>query len=439
MDQLMKDKTPPESSSLRPARFIGIDWADREHEVYSLDSHGKGVRKTIEHSPEAIESWLFEELGAADGLPIAIILEQSRGALIHALMGRENVLLYPVNPKQFASYRESYSNAGCKDDLTDARLLARMLRERIATLKPWLPDDENTRLIARLCETRRNLVNERTRLCQQLTAQLKACFPLALKLAGAKPFSPMLLEILRRWPDPRELLKADRKILVKVFIDFSFRNEQQQQELIDCIRSAKLLCTDNAVIEPAAVVIRTLALQIRDLQEPIDHLQQRIDQEMLRHPDAALFQALPGAGKAMAPRLLTAFGSQRERFENAQQVATLSGIAPVTRQSGKSRLVHQRFACPKFLRQTFHEFADHARKWCPWSKAYYQLQRSRGMKHNAAIRKLAVRWIRILFVIWKTKTPYNPAQYLAVIRTKNPDIIPFLEQQQSNQKSQLTA
>jgi transposase len=439
----MKDKTPSIPSSipspLTPVRFIGIDWADREHEVFALDLHGNEGRKTIEHSAEAIEIWLTEELSAADGRPIAIILEQSRGPLIHALMGREKVLLYPVNPKQLAAYRESYSNAGCKDDLTDARLLARMLRERISTLKPWLPDDEKTRLIARLCETRRNLVNERTRLSQQLIAQLKACFPLALNLAGAKPFTPMLLEILRRWPDPRELQKADRRTLAKVFIDFSFRNEQQQQELIDCIRSAKLLCTDNAIIEPAAVVIRHLARQIRDLQEPIDHLQLRIDQEMLKHPDASLFQALPGAGKAMAPRLLTAFGSQRERFENAEQVATFSGIAPVTRQSGKSRHVHRRFACPKFPHQTFHEFADHARKWCPWSKAYYRLQRSRGMKHHAVLRKLAYRWIRILFVVWKNKTPYDPDRYLAVIKTKNPNLIPFLEPEQSNPQSQLNA
>ena len=131
-----------------PSRFIGIDWADREHDIHTVDQHGNGQSRTVQQSPEAIEEWIGEELAKAGG-PIAIILEQSRGALVHALMFRENVILYPVNPQQFAAYRKSYSNAGCKDDVTDAILLARMLRERISLLKPWQPDDENTRLLAR--------------------------------------------------------------------------------------------------------------------------------------------------------------------------------------------------------------------------------------------------------------------------------------------------
>lgn len=419
----MKNKSPVPQTT--PSRFIGIDWADRKHDVHAVDPHGNGQSRTVEQSPEAIEEWITDELTKAGGT-VAIILEQSRGALIHALMFRENVILYPVNPQQFASYRKSYSNAGCKDDVTDAILLARMLRERISFLKPWTPDDENTRLLARLCQTRRKLVDERTRLIQQLTDQLKCCFPLALELPGIKRFSPLMLEILRRWPDPRELRKADRKVLVKVFAEYALRNKKQQQELINAIRTAMLLCTDNAIIEPATTVIKVLARQIHAMNEAVQHADNRIDQEMQTHPDAKLFLALPGAGKALAPRLLTAFGSQRDRFETADDIATFSGIAPVTKQSGKSRIVHRRYACPKYLRQTFHEFAEQARKWCPWSKAYYQLQRSRGMKHQAAVRKLASRWIRILFVVWKTATPYDPEKYLITIQIKNPKIIPFL-------------
>ena len=419
----MKNKLPVQQCE--PARFIGIDWADQKHDVHSVDRHGNGQSRTIEQSPEAIEAWISEELAQAGG-PIAIILEQSRGALVHALMFRENVILYPVNPQQFASYRKSYSNAGCKDDVTDAILLARMLRERISFLKPWEPDDENTRMLARLCEVRRKLVDERTRLTQQLTDQLKCCFPLALNLPGIKSFSPLMLEIIRRWADPRQLRKADRRVLVKVCAEYRLRNEKQQEELIHVIRTAKLLCTDNAVIKPATIFIKVLAGQIGKLNEAVQCAEKHIAQEMQKHPDAHLFQTLPGAGKALAPRLLTAFGSRRDRFEKADDVTTFSGIAPVTKQSGKSKIVHRRYACSKYLRQTFHEFADHARKWCPWSKAYYLLQRSRGMKHHAAIRKLASRWIRILFVVWKTRTPYDPQKYLITIQARNPKIVRFL-------------
>ncbi|MFV2068663.1 MAG: transposase, partial [Pirellulales bacterium] len=116
---------------------------------------------------------------------------------------------------------------------------------------------------------------------------------------------------------------------------------------------AKLLSHDRALIEPASIVVQCLAKQIVLLQNPIDELDAKIDKEMKSPPDAALFTALPGAGKALAPRLLAAFGSQRDRYANAEEVATFSGIAPVTKQSGKSRIVHRRYACPKYLRQTF--------------------------------------------------------------------------------------
>lgn len=411
----------------QPALFIGIDWADRQHEAYAIDRNGNGVRESIEHSPESIDGWIGAKLQQAGGKPIAIILEQKRGGLIHALMFRENVILFPINPKQFARYRESYANAGGKNDPSDAHLLARLLCERHSQLRPWRPDDESTRTLARLCQTRRQLVDEHTRLTQQLTDQLKGYFPLALQLNAERAVSPLTLALLKRWPDPRQWKRADRKILHRLLKTHGYRNEEQRKELIDQIRAAKLLSSDRALIEPAAVFVHTLAKQILLLQKSIAELETKIDAEMTNHPDASLFTALPGAGKALAPRLLVAFGSQRDRFDNADEVATLTGIAPVTKQSGKSRIVHRRYACPKYLRQTFHEFADHARRWCPWSQAYYRLQRSRGMKHHATLRKLASRWIRILFRVWKTRVPYNPDAYLHAVKRKNPDIIPFLQ------------
>jgi len=113
-----------------PGLFIGIDWADEKHDCYVMDQTGKGFHQEIPHSPEDIEAWVAEMRKLSGGKPIAIMLEQSRGALVHALMFRENVLLYPVNPKQLARYRESYPGSG-KNDPSDARYLARMLRERI--------------------------------------------------------------------------------------------------------------------------------------------------------------------------------------------------------------------------------------------------------------------------------------------------------------------
>ena len=166
----------------QPGLFIGMDWADQKHDVYVIDRNGKGFHRVLEHSAENIEAWVGEMLKLAGGQPIAIMLEQSRGALIYALMFREDVLLYPINPKQLASYRESYPGGG-KDDPTDAMYLARMLCERITTLKAWRPDDEPTRLIANLSQQRRKIVDGQTKLRQQLTAVLKSYFPVVLELS----------------------------------------------------------------------------------------------------------------------------------------------------------------------------------------------------------------------------------------------------------------
>jgi len=181
----------------QPALFIGIDWADQKHDCYVIDRDGKGFHRQISHSPEDIDKWVSEMLELAKGEPIAIMMEQSRGALMYSLMLRKNVLLYPVNPKQLSRYRESYPGGG-KDDPTDAKYLARMLRERITTLTCWQPDDEDTRLLANLCERRRKLVDDQVKLRQQLTALLKSYFPVVLELFGKVHQLPLLLSVLGR-------------------------------------------------------------------------------------------------------------------------------------------------------------------------------------------------------------------------------------------------
>ncbi len=412
----------------QPGLFIGIDWADQKHDCHVIDRDGKGFHQEISHSPEDINIWIGEMLKLADGKPIAIMLEQSRGPLVYALMFRENVLLYPVNPKQLVRYRESYPGGG-KDDPTDARYLARMLRERIATLTCWQPDDENTRLLANLSQQRRKLVDGQTKLRQQLIAQLKSYFSVVLELFGKESQLPLLLSVLGRWTDPRKLRRADRRLIRRVLSDHSIRNQEQQDEIIDRIRSAQLLCSDEALITPSAMAAKLLASQIQQSRKTIQEFDTKIAEVMKKHPDAHLFTSLRGAGPALAPRLLCAFGSQKDRWEDADSLASFSGIAPVTRKSGKQCKVQRRYACPKYLRQTFHEFADSARKYCPWTKARYRLLRDKGMKHNAALRKLARSWIRILFRVWQTGVPFDCERYIVQLQKRCPEITPYLEQE----------
>jgi hypothetical protein len=117
----------------------------------------------------------------------------------------------------------------------------------------------------------------------------------------------------------------------------------------------------------------------------------------------------------MAPRLLAVFGSQRDRYGSAEEVQVYSGIAPVLERSGKMKWVHFRWACPKFLRQSFHEWAGHSIVKSAWARAYYQQSRSQGQDHHAAVRALAFKWIRILFRCWKDRVAYDEKKYLAAL------------------------
>ena len=212
-------------------------------------------------------------------------------------------------------------------------------------------------------------------------------------------------------------------------LEHSMRNEEQQNEIIERIRAAQLLTRDDALITPSAMAVELLTHQIQQAQKTIEEFDTEIAEAMKRHPDAHLFTNLRGAGDALAPRLLCAFGSQRDRWEDAESLASFSGIAPVTIKSGKSRGVYRRYACPKYLRQTFHEFAECARRYCPWSKARYRMLRDRGMKQHAAIRKIARSWIRILFRVWKTRVPYDSDRYIANLQQRCPEITPYLAQE----------
>jgi transposase len=291
------------------------------------------------------------------------------GALAFALRQHPHLVLFPINPAQSDSYRSSFSPSGKKNDVDDAELLAHYVREHHRVLRSWRPDDETTRKLGRCVELRRKFVEQRKQALQTITSLLKLYFPLALALA--KEYSlKLMFALLERGATLRAWQPMNPRSLQQLLGRF-FKNEDYITKLIQRIRAARPLTTDSAVIEPNALAVSRLLEVLPHLEKTIAEFDRDIAELMSRHPDAELFTSPSGAGEALAPRLLVAFGSDRERFQSAEEVECYSGIAPVTNQSGKSCHVHRRFACNKFLRQSFHEFADHARKHSAWSKAFY--------------------------------------------------------------------
>lgn len=397
---------------------IGLDWADQKHDLWiQPEGSQKCEHKVLEHTPEALHTWVAKARERFQNGPIAFAVETSRGPIISALMAYDFIVLYPVNPKALKDYRGAFAVSGAKDDRTDAQLLEELVRLHRDRLRPLKPDNELTRKLGGFTENRRTLVDQRTRLINQMHATLKTYYPLAEELIGGELNTLMAAEFLARWPDLTSLQAAKTQTIRELFYKHNSRSQKRMEARLQSIKNARPLTTDQALIQPATALVLALVGMLKAIHKALIGFDKAIQNIMDQHPDAPIFRSLPGAGPALAPRLLVAFGTQRDRFNSAQEVAQFYGIAPVVVQSGNSRAVHIRRRCPKFGRQTFHENAGCAFKTEPWARCYYQQQRQKHQdKHHQACRALAYKLIRIYFACWKNRTQYDSEKYLAALK-----------------------
>jgi transposase len=411
------------------AARIGIDWADDHHD-FCLQAAGSDVIETgqILQDPRALADWIAALRQRFGGRPVGICLETKRGALVAALLEHDFIVLFPVNPRTLKRFREAFAPNGAKDDPNDAHLLLELLSKHEDRLHRWTPDDAETRAISRLVEARRKAVDMRTRLLNQLTAELKGYFPQALSWLG-ELHSQLATDFLQRWPTLQAVQRQKVQIIRKFYYGHNCRRANLIEQRIAEIQTAVALTNDPAIVEISALNVQMLARQIEALRSSITRYDKEIATRFGKHPDAHLFESLPGSGAAMAPRLLCAFGSRRDRFQTASEVQEYSGIAPVTRRSGKQSQTTWRWGAPKFVRQSFHEFARLSIQYSVWARAYYELQRERGKSHHAAIRALAFKWIRIIYRCWKENTAYDEARYTQGLWARHSPLVKRLSAQ----------
>jgi transposase len=409
------------------AAFIGLDWADQQHAVCLQDADNSSREtSTLDQTPEGLQTWIDQLRARFGGRPVAVAVEQARGALIYALMHVDFLHLYPVNPQTLAKLRKAFYPSGAKDDPGDAGLLLEVLLNHRNHLRVWVPDDVLTRSIQLLTEGRRKLVGERTALTNQLTAVLKMYFPQALDWFGDLN-TLRACAFLQRWPSLQQLKSATPSSVRKFYKNQGYRGEDKLKQLIESIQLAQPLTGDEAVILASTMMVQALVKQIPVLTESIEEYDRKIAELFKSHDDSTLFGSFPGAGPTLAPRLLAVFGSDRSRFEFAAEVQQLSGVAPVTEKSGKACWVHWRFACSKYLRQSLHEFAGQSILKSAWARAYYDQQRKRGTSHQAALRALAFKWTRIIFRCWKDRMPYDEAKYCQSLKLRGSNLASHLE------------
>ena len=408
-----------EVQKLQFAALVGIDWADQKH-AWCLQAADTTQRENgeVQHTPEAIEAWVGQLCRRFDNRPIAVAVEQVKGALVFMLSKYGSLHLFPVPPTMSAKMREALYPSGSKDDPRDADLLLELLLQHRDKLGRLSPDNEATRRVQNLVDERRNLVDEKTAQINRLTHQLKIYFPQMLEWFEQLD-TELVCALLERWPTLEELQKVPPERLRTFFHKQRCRYPELIERRLVGIRQAIPAIRDRAVIEAKSAVVKVSAQVIRSLVRGIADLDRKIEEAAAAHPDFFIFESLPGAGAVLAPRLLAAFGSQRERYASAEEVQTYSGIAPVMKRSGKKKWVHFRWACPKFVRQSFHEWAGHSIAHSQWARSYYQQQRERGKGHHAAVRGLAFKWIRIVFRCWKDRAAYDESRYLITLAKRN--------------------
>jgi len=413
----MVDEHPQFNEEPQWAAYVAIDWADKKH-VWKLQpaegtasEHGE-----LEQTPEAIEAWASHLAARYGGRAIAVALEQSRGAVVFALSKYSHLHLYPVHPSTLAHFRQALVPSGAKNDPGDTGLLLELLVHHRSRLRRLQPDTEHTRELQFLVEVRRKLVDDNTCFTNRLTAQLKIYFPQLLRWFY-KLSSPVACDFLSRWPTLQAAQKASPRVLREFFRRHNCRDEDLR---IEQIRKALPATHDQAVIRSSVLMVQAVVRLIRDLKQDISRCDERIEELTRSHPDFVIFDSLPGAGEALVPRLIAAFGTQRDRFSRASEMQAHTGIAPVVRQSGNTRSTHCRKAYPRFLRQTFHEWAAHSIQQSQWAREYYQRQLSRGKKHHAAVRALAYKWIRVVFRCWKDGIPYTEAIHAETLQRRCP-------------------
>lgn len=407
---------------------VGLDWSDQHHDIsYCREGQPWQVeRRQVGAKPEELEEFFGGLLRDHPEGKIAVYMEGNRHSVRYFLMVYERVLLYLIPTTSSKSFRASFRPSGASSDETDADLMLELGYKHRERFRYWEPESAEMRLLGTLTEDRRELVERQKARVQQLRPALKRYFPQALEVLGDLS-KPLAWRLLKRWPRLEQMQRARAETLEKFLKKQGCRKVQQRaKEMQEVLQGAMPMTKDSATIE--GMVMRVLALleSLEVLSKQISIYDAKIEELFKSQPEAEIFESFPGAGACLAPRLMALFGEDRKRFEKAEEVSVWTGIAPTRIQSGNSERIEFRRGCPKFLRQTLHEFAACSRNFSPWAKAHYESQRSIGKNHQCAVRSLAFKWVRILYRCWKDQTVYSESRHLQDMRRRRSQVLAFL-------------
>ena len=390
--------------------FAGLDWASKTHAVCVVDATGK-VRAQFE-IPNTGKSFtgLIKRLVKLNVAGVAI--ERGDGPLVEAMLDA-GLNVSVITGRQVKNLRSRYSASGAKSDPNDAYLLADVLRTDWRRLKFLTLDSDATVVLRSLTRTRKQLVENRTALLNQLAAELERVFPGAIGLF-AELDSKVAVAFLRRYPTHQSASRLSAARLDAFLRRISYSGRQPVTALLDKLQQAPDASISNEQAEGRANSIKALLTVLESVREQIKELEAEITERLETHSDGHIFTSLPRAGKGVrAATLLAEIGDDRSRFGDEEDLAALAGVAPVTKASGKLHTVGFRYTADQKLRNALTDFADDSRHASPWAKDIYDRARARGKTHPHAVRILARAWIRIIWRCWQDSVPFEPARHRA--------------------------
>ena len=413
------DPTPtePESAPAAPLGPTGgVDWAKDDHAVCIVGVFGEVLaRFTVAHDAAGLRTMVAKLLAA--GVE-AVGIERGDGPIVDALR-QAGLTVYVIPPGQLKNLRSRYGSAGNKDDRFDAYVLADVVRTDARRLRPLEVDSPATVTLRQLVRARKDLVEHRVGVANQLRAHLQIVFPGAVGLF-ADIDSAISLRFLERFPTADNPAWLNLKRLTAWLKGAGYCGRTDPAVLLARLTGAPAGTTGEHA-QTAAVITASYAAILRALNAQIAALAERIGEQLALHPDEAIFASLPRSGTVRAARLLAEIGDARGKFPTADSLACLAGVAPSTRQSGKVKTVGFRWGADKQLRDALCDFAGDSRHANPWAADLYARARARGHDHPHAVRILARAWADIIWHCWINGQPYDPAKHRALQRHLNQD------------------
>jgi transposase len=392
--------------------FIGDDWAEDHHDIEVMNEAGRVLAKA--RLPEGVAGMarLHELAGrclgeAAEDAEVVIGIETDRGPWVAALVAA-GYTVYPVNPLQASRYRERHGVSGAKSDQGDSHMLADMVRTDSHQLRPAAGDTAGAEAIKVVARTHKTLIWERTRGVQRLRHQLREYFPAALE-AFEDLDAPDTLELLAKAPDPARARRLTRAQVAAALKRARRRNIAAKTDAILAALRGEQLGQPAALTAAYAATARSLIAVITALNEQVKILQGQVEAHFGQHPDAEIYLSQPGMGAILGARVLGEFGDDPHRYADGKARRNYAATSPITRASGKKKVVAARFVHNDRLVDALNAQAFAALNASPGARAFYDELRAKGIEHNDALRRLANRLVGILHGCLKTRTLYDEA------------------------------